>query len=141
MTPFGKTTPNSEPLPRPATAMSIIARESRVVGELRGSQGVRVEGGVSGIVAIEAPLEVAEKATVEAEVHASIVRVAGTVVGNITASKLVELLSGAVVKGDITTPALHVVEGAKLEGKVQMRTEPLAGKVTSGPQVEPREKK
>jgi len=39
-------------------------------------------------------------------------------------------MAGAQVKGDITTPALRVIEGAKLEGRVQMRVENLAAKAT-----------
>jgi cytoskeletal protein CcmA (bactofilin family) len=68
---------------------------------------------------------------VEADVRATVVRVAGTVTGNIAASELVELLASAVVNGDVIAPALHVVEGARLEGRVQMRA-PQPGEEASG---------
>jgi cytoskeletal protein CcmA (bactofilin family) len=142
MAPFGKETTMAQE--GRSAALSTVARETRLVGELSGTQGVRVEGSVQGTVALKAPLEVAEKATVEAEVNATTVRVAGTVIGNITASELVELLASAVVKGDITTPALHVVEGAKLEGRVLMRVETPGAKPAhrapeppAGPSKEP----
>jgi len=109
-------------------ALTVVARDTRLVGELSGSRGVRVEGAVQGKLELKAALEVAEGATVEAEIHATAVRVAGSVVGNITATELVELMASAQVKGDITTPALRVIEGAKLEGRVQMRVENLAAK-------------
>jgi cytoskeletal protein CcmA (bactofilin family) len=126
MAPFGKETAVVQE--GRSAAVSTVARETRLVGELSGTQAVRVEGGVQGTVTLKAALEVAEQATVEAEVNATTVRVAGTVVGNITATELVELLASAVVKGDITTPALHVVEGARLEGRVLMRVETPASK-------------
>jgi cytoskeletal protein CcmA (bactofilin family) len=68
---------------------------------------------------------------VEADVHATVVRVAGTVTGNVTGGELVELLASAVVKGDVAAPALHVVEGARLEGRVQMLLE-KPGKPSTG---------
>jgi len=109
-------------------ALTVVARETRLVGELSGSRGVRIEGAVQGKLELKAALEVAEGAAVEAEIHATAVRVAGSVVGNITATELVELMASAQVKGDITTPALRVIEGAKLEGRVQMRVETPAGR-------------
>jgi cytoskeletal protein CcmA (bactofilin family) len=51
------------------------------------------------------------------------VRIAGTLTGNVSASQLVELLASAVVKGDISAPALHVVLGAKLDGRIVMKTD------------------
>jgi cytoskeletal protein CcmA (bactofilin family) len=103
-------------------AATVIARETRVEGQLSGSQPVRIEGTVKGTVHLTAPLEIAEGASLEADVVATVVRVAGSVVGNITASKLVELLGAAHVKGDVAAPALHVVEGANLEGRVVMQS-------------------
>jgi cytoskeletal protein CcmA (bactofilin family) len=137
MTSFSKNSPTALAEGKPGASVSVIARDTHLGGEIKGKGAVRIEGSVSGTVAIEAPLEVAERATVEAEVHASAVRVAGTVTGNITASELVELLGSAVVKGDITTPALHVVEGAKLEGRVQMKLERPSGKAVAGPEGNP----
>jgi len=107
--------------PRAAAGATVIARETRVEGQLTGNRAVRVEGSVHGSVELQAALEVVDGATVEAEVHASVVRIAGTVTGNVVATELVELLASGLVRGDITTPALHVVEGARLEGRVQMR--------------------
>jgi len=119
--------------PRPAAGATVIARETRGEGRLTGGRAVRVEGALHGSVELQAALEIVAGATVEAEVHASVVRIAGSVTGNVVATELVELLASGLVKGDITTPALHVVEGARLEGRVQMRVdgagaeEPAAG--------------
>jgi cytoskeletal protein CcmA (bactofilin family) len=128
MTPFAKETARLQE-GRSAATPTVIAKETRLTGELSGAHGVRVEGAVKGTVVLKAPLEVAAGATVEAEVQATSIRVAGTVIGNITVTDLAELLAGSVVKGDITAPALHVVEGARLEGRVHMQTDRAAGAV------------
>mgnify|MGYP000170982309 CR=1 FL=1 len=113
---------------RQTSALTVIARETKLVGEITGNRGVRIEGTVSGKVHLKAPVEIAEGAAVEAEIHATAVRISGSVTGNVTASEVVELLASAQVKGDITTPALRVVEGAKLEGRVQMKVESASPK-------------
>jgi cytoskeletal protein CcmA (bactofilin family) len=128
MATFGKDSSGEQGEGRARGSVTVIAPETRFVGEIAGRRAVRVEGQLKGTVKIEAPFEVVEGASVEAEVHATVVRVAGNVVGNITASGLVDLAASAVVKGDILAPALRVVEGAKLEGKVQMHHEGKPGK-------------
>jgi cytoskeletal protein CcmA (bactofilin family) len=125
---FGK---GSSPQPpsqpgKPASTVTVVAKETRLVGELTGSRGARIEGSFKGTVDLKAPLEVVEGAEVEAEVRATSVRIAGTVIGNVTATDLVELLASAVIKGDVTAPSLHMMEGARLEGRVQMRLEDRA---------------
>ena len=129
--PFGKESPPPTTGTKSATSMTVVARETRLEGTVTGTRAVRVEGGLKGSVDLKAPFEVVEGATVEAEVHATTVRIAGTVIGNVTASEIVELLASAVVKGDVTAPALHVIEGARLEGRVQMRAEDRLGRGTA----------
>ena len=119
---IGKT-PASEPIDiKSRAATTIVAHDSTVTGELKGSRSARVEGSLSGTIDITAALDIVEGATVAAEVHASRVRIAGRVTGDVHATELVELLASAVVTGDVYTPALHVVEGARLEGRVQMQS-------------------
>jgi cytoskeletal protein CcmA (bactofilin family) len=119
----GSSPPPPSPSGKPAATVTVIAKETRLAGELTGSRAVRIEGSFRGTVDLEAPLEVIEGARIEAEVHATSVRVGGTIVGNVTATGVVELLATAVIKGDVTAPSLHMMEGAKLEGRVQMRLE------------------
>jgi cytoskeletal protein CcmA (bactofilin family) len=103
-------------------ATTVLGRQNRFEGSITGAGAVRIEGALKGSVTLAAVCEVAEGASVEADLHGTVVRVAGTVNGNVSASKLVELLATAVVKGDVSGPALHVAEGAKLEGRVEMRS-------------------
>jgi cytoskeletal protein CcmA (bactofilin family) len=129
---FGRT-PSPPPASMDPADGSVIASDTELSGELRGRRSVRVEGRVRGTVELEASLEIAAGATVEAEVRAVRIRIGGTVVGNVTASELVELLAGSMVRGDVKTPCLHVVEGAVLEGRVIMQTEaPAASPVSNG---------
>ncbi len=104
-------------------AATVIARETRVEGQITGRRPVKVEGVLKGGINLEAPLEVVEGAQVEGDVSATVVRIGGNVAGNVKATELVELQAGATVKGDIAAPAIHIVEGAHLDGRVQMTKE------------------
>lgn len=120
---FGKDSTQEQGDLKPRAVVTVIARETVFTGEIGGSKPVRVEGAVKGTIVVAAPVEVVEGAVVEGEIHATVVRLAGTVNGNVTAKELAELVATAVVRGDIRASALHVVEGAKLEGRVQMTAE------------------
>ena len=111
---------------RQAPGTTVVGRESRIEGALTGRGAARIEGALKGSVTLDAPCEVAEGAKVEADVHGTVVRVAGSVTGRVSATKLVELLATAIVKGDVSAPALHVVEGARLEGRVEMTSSAAA---------------
>jgi len=121
---FGKDSGHEQGDLKPRATSTVIARDTLLTGELGGSKPVRVEGTVKGTIDVGALIEVVEGAVVEGEITGTTVRLAGRVDGNVTAKELAELLATAAVRGDVRAAALHVVEGAKLEGRVQMSSEP-----------------
>ena len=62
-------------------------------------------------------LQVGASAKVKTNIHATSIVVEGIIIGNITASKRILLLSSARVLGDIKTPELIIQDGVVLEGK------------------------
>jgi cytoskeletal protein CcmA (bactofilin family) len=105
---------------KPRAAATIIASQTSITGDIGGTRPVRVEGTLKGSVSVSAAVEVTEGASIEGDVEGVLLRIAGTVSGNVVARELVELLATAVVRGDLQAKALHVIEGARLEGRVQM---------------------
>jgi cytoskeletal protein CcmA (bactofilin family) len=57
---------------------------------------------------------------IEGDLHTQEAVVAGQVSGAIVARERVELQATAVVSGDIHTPRIAIVEGAKVTGEVKM---------------------
>jgi cytoskeletal protein CcmA (bactofilin family) len=108
--------------PKSRSAVTVIAVDTVITGELKGSRAARIEGAFSGTIDIPGMLDIVEGATVAALLRASRIRVAGRVTGDVHATELIELLGSAVIVGDVYTPTLHVVEGARLEGRVQMQS-------------------
>ncbi|HLB48330.1 MAG TPA: polymer-forming cytoskeletal protein [Anaerolineales bacterium] len=91
-------------------------------GTLTGSGGVRIEGTFDGTLTVKGAVVVADGAKVTADIHAAAVSVAGSVKGNITATK-VEILSTGRVWGDLITVGFATEEGSFLRGEIKMQEE------------------
>jgi len=64
-----------------------------------------------------------ESAEVRGEIRAKRIIIGGKIDGNVHAEELVEVKSKGKVFGDIFTPKLAIIEGAELNGKIEMRKE------------------
>jgi cytoskeletal protein CcmA (bactofilin family) len=99
---------------------TLVAKETTIEGEIKGSGDVRIEGTLKGKLDCTAEVHVAEGGLVEADLKAENVSVAGRVVGNIAGTRKIELGPTAEVEGDITSPRILIREGATFEGQVFM---------------------
>ena len=104
----------------PDDATTVLAAGTHVVGRLSGQEDMRVHGTVEGRIHLAATLFIEPEGIVAADVHAHDIVVAGTVVGNLTATGSVVLASSARVVGDLRTPRLVVAPGAAFRGQVSM---------------------
>jgi cytoskeletal protein CcmA (bactofilin family) len=99
---------------------SIIASDMTVTGDLETEGVVRVEGRIRGNVRVGSQVLVSEGAVIEGDLHTQEAVVAGQVSGAIHAHERVELQATALVTGDILTPRISIVEGARVTGEVKM---------------------
>ena len=118
---FGKkkTTPTSTstPIERVTT---VLGPGINWKGDLRGKGGVRIEGTLEGEIAVRGLVIIGETGRVTCKTFkAGTVIIAGTVKGEIIASKLTIRTTGRVY-GDVTTQSFSTDEGAFLRGKVTM---------------------
>ena len=100
-----------------------IDASSSLSGKLRCKGSVRLEGAVKGEIYSEQDVIVADSAEVKASIEALSVRIAGEVVGNVTARSKITLERTARVTGDLRTPGIVIEEGAKLEGRIDIGAE------------------
>jgi cytoskeletal protein CcmA (bactofilin family) len=89
-------------------------------GNLTFEGTVRVDGRLEGEIFTKDTLVVGESATVKATIHAGVLIIGGTVHGDITAEKKVELHASARLVGNIGTPSLSIAEGVVFEGTCTM---------------------
>lgn len=93
-----------------------------IEGKFRFDEPVRIDGELSGEVRSTSALIVGEEATVEGRINVGALIVMGEVTGPIIAEDLVELKSGARVRGDITTKRIAIEDGAVFEGEIVTRS-------------------
>ena len=115
-----KDTPTFIPDTTKSQVTSAIGPGINWLGDLRGSGGVRIEGTITGEIAISDLVVVGESGKVECEqLKADTVIIAGTVKGNITCQKL-EIRSTGKVWGDLVTSSFSSEDGAFFRGQMRM---------------------
>ncbi|HZZ32579.1 MAG TPA: polymer-forming cytoskeletal protein [Phenylobacterium sp.] len=101
--------------PRKAIAMSLIAENVSVDGDIASEGDIQLDGAVRGDLKV-AHLSIGETGQIEGAISADAVDVRGRVAGTITA-KTVRLFATAKVDGDITHSQLTIEAGAHFAGR------------------------
>jgi len=90
-------------------------------GELSGAEDLTFCGQMQGNVKLsDHTLTIGPHAEIIADICAKAVVVNGAVVGNVTASEVVEIEATGSVTGDITAPRLAIADGGYFQGRVEM---------------------
>ena len=102
---------------------TLIGEGSVLQGEIRFSDGLRIDGEVRGdVVADDAKpsvVVISERARVIGRVHAAHIIINGEVQGPIESHQLLELQPKARVVGDIRYEALEMHQGAQIDGELR----------------------
>lgn len=99
---------------RKGAAPSIISADLQIVGDMSSSGDLQVDGAVQGDIRTSV-LTIGETAQIRGAIYADMVRVCGSIIGQIEA-KRVELTRTARVTGDIMHEVLSIESGAFIEG-------------------------
>jgi cytoskeletal protein CcmA (bactofilin family) len=116
--------PSTQP-GKPKQAPSVLGADLTIVGNLRTTGDINVEGTIQGDIRAHL-LTVGESANIEGEIVADDIVVTGKVTGRVRGLK-VRLTSTARVEGDIIHKTIAIESGAHFEGSVQRAEDPLAG--------------
>lgn len=81
---------------------------------------LKICGNFSGSLDVRGSLTIGGKSEVQANINGDNVIVSGKVTGDILATKMLVLMPTAVIRGNIKTPKLNIVEGAVFHGNCQM---------------------
>ena len=112
------------PVSRGKPAASVLSSDLTVVGNLKTTGDIQVEGVVEGDIRAHL-LTVGESATIRGEIVADDIVINGRVIGRVRGLK-VRLTSTARVEGDIIHKTIAIESGAHFEGSVQRQDDPLA---------------
>jgi cytoskeletal protein CcmA (bactofilin family) len=103
---------------------SLIAQGTRIEGNMKFNEGLRVDGEVFGDIQASAEeagslLVISEAAVVQGGVTADHVIINGTVRGPVHARELLELQPKAKIEGDVSYVALEMHQGATISGQLR----------------------
>ncbi len=100
--------------------ITLIGEEAFFHGTLSVKGSLRIEGSFEGDISDAVEVEIGERSRILGNIAAEAVVIAGEVVGNVVASRAVELLTTARLSGDVRTPKIRIDEGASFDGACVM---------------------
>jgi len=103
---------------------TIIGSSVKVEGNFKGEGNVTVDGIVQGSLKTSHDLKIGPKAKIRAEVEANNLFLAGEIRGNAKIKEKTQLTKTAKIFGNLETKILSVEEGAIINGKCLMISEP-----------------
>ena len=105
---------------RTGDSASLLSRNIRVDGEIRGEENLQVEGNVKGSIKLAGNVVVGKAGVVDAQIEANSIIIQGKVTGNVLARKQLEIQPTGSLLGDCTAQSIDIKEGAVFEGRSQM---------------------
>lgn len=104
----------------PADSTSLLSKNIKIEGEIRGEENFHVEGHFKGAIKLNGDVFVGNSGVVEADVEAENVVIQGQIKGNVLARKQLEIQSSGKLVGDCTAQSIDIKEGAVFEGRSNM---------------------
>lgn len=102
-----------------------LGAQTEFTGKLAFSGVVHLDGSFEGEIISRGTLVVGSESVVRAQIFSNVLKIAGEVRGDLTATERIELYPPARVYGNIRTPSLTVEEGVIFEGTCSMSSVPV----------------
>ena len=101
---------------------TLIGQHSEVMGDIKFSGGLHIDGTIKGNVIAESDshsmLSLSEQGTIEGEVNVPFVVLNGVVIGDVHGSEHVDLAAKARVTGNVYYNLIEMAIGAEVNGKL-----------------------
>lgn len=107
--------------PKNSSVKTLISRQTEVLGDIKFSEGMYIEGTIKGNVIAEGEgslLILNEFGTIEGEVRVPYVKLNGVVIGDVFGSEHVELMSKSRITGNVYYNLIEMAIGAEVNGKL-----------------------
>ena len=106
---------------------SVLGPTLRFKGELHADEELLIRGRIEGTITHSQRITVCGEGVVKASIRAQTIVVEGTVEGDLTAEKAIQIKDTARLKGNVAAPSVSIVEGANFNGGVSMDMSKRAG--------------
>lgn len=108
---------------KPRQVDTVIGAEAVFAGVLLCKNSICIEGGFKGRLKCESHVILNKSATIEADIVAEYISVHGTVTGNITALKHLNVGVTGIIRGTVKAAAITIDKGGTLDGTCKMLSE------------------
>lgn len=99
---------------------TVLGKETSFNGTLTFKKPLQISGEFKGEIQSEGYLVISEGARIQANIKAHTVVVGGMVIGNVTATHRLEMLTTGKVQGNIKTAKLQIADGVVFDGNCEM---------------------
>jgi len=103
-----------------ADSTSLLSKNVKIEGEIRGPENLHVEGYLKGAVVLSGDIFIGNTGVVEADVEAKNIVIQGELSGNVKAHRQLEIHPTGKLIGDCTAASIDIKEGAVFEGRSNM---------------------
>jgi cytoskeletal protein CcmA (bactofilin family) len=110
--------PRRRLLDRLGSTPSLIAQQTRLVGDIETAGALIVNGVVQGNGRVGGELSISSGAHWEGDVHANCAVIAGSVAGNIAVEDKLEIGASARLRGRVSAKRIAIALGAQVEGEM-----------------------
>lgn len=110
----------SNPYDTAGERMSILPPTLRFKGELSADEDLLIQGQVEGTIKHTQRVTVGKEGRVKANISAQVIKVEGTVEGDLHAERSVYVEDSGNLRGNIHAPSVCLVEGSRFNGAVDM---------------------
>jgi len=117
-----------DPYDTAAERMSVLPRTLRFKGELSADEDLVIQGSIEGLIHHTQRVTIGAEGNVKASISAQVIRVEGTVEGDLQAEKSVYIDETGTLRGNIRAPSVCLVEGSHFNGSVEMEQRPVRTK-------------
>lgn len=100
--------------------VTIVGQGAKLEGKVVSAGSLRIDGQISGTIEADGDVMLSATSTVEADIDAASVSVAGRFKGDVTVKGKAEITRGGRVDGNITAKTLVIEEGATFNGSSRM---------------------
>lgn len=110
----------SNPYDTAGERMSILPPTLRFKGELSADEDLLIQGQIEGTIKHTQRVTVGKEGKVKASISAQVIKVEGTVEGDLQAERSVYVEDSGNLRGNIHAPSVCLVEGSKFNGAIDM---------------------
>ena len=100
--------------------VTTIGKSLILDGELRGTDGLSVQGIIKGKIEIANAITVEKGAAIKADIKEKDLQISGQVIGNISTSGNVHYMEDCTVIGNSSTARILIADGASIKGSVHI---------------------